>query len=113
MNKGLKIALTIIGGVAVLVLVVLTAIGGIYRSYWGWGMNRYGMMGGFGSWWMIIPMVIIVGVVIWGIVALAGSGRCRRHEEHGDESPQEILRRRYAKGEINKEEFEQKKKDLQ
>ena len=64
----------------------------------------FGTMGGFG--WLF--MVVFWGLVIWAIIALArgGSGN-----EKG-KSPLEILRERYAKGEIDQKEFEEKKKDL-
>jgi len=75
----------------------------------------YGYMGGFGS----IFMIIFWGLVIWGIVSLARSGFGGGHacgHNHGDgayeKSPLDILKERYAKGEINKQEFEEKKKDL-
>jgi putative membrane protein len=79
----------------------------------GWGHGPW-MMGGYGmGWFGGIFMVVVWIVVIVGIVFLirwlvqssrggAGSG----------ESALDILKRRYAKGEINKKEFEQKKKDL-
>jgi putative membrane protein len=74
---------------------------------------RWGF-GGFGGWLMIIGMVIFWGLVIWGIVALvhrtSGNGYGTDHQH--SESALEVLKRRYAKGEINKEEFEEKKKAL-
>ena len=112
MSRGLKIGL-IVGGIILIILIMVPAIfGGLY----GWG-NRYyyGMMGpgtmsGYGwGWLMPIFMIIFWGLVIWGIVALirhAGSSSGKA------DSAIEVLKQRYAKGEINKEEFEQKKKDL-
>jgi putative membrane protein len=50
--------------------------------------------------------LVIVGLIV-GIRWLVGQGK----EEKSD-SAIEILRQRYARGEINKEEFEAKKKDL-
>ncbi len=78
-----------------------------------WGYNSYGGYGGysfFGSIFMLIFWIlIIVGIVAfirWLIMS-------RRREYHGHEkTPLDILRERYAKGEIDKEEFEAKKKDL-
>lgn len=73
---------------------------------------------GFGGFFM----VIFWGLLIWAIVALVrggssfGSGCCGGHghmgKGNGDDA-MEILKHRYAKGEINKEEFEKMKKDLQ
>jgi len=76
-------------------------------GYGGWN----NMMGGFGllGW---IPMLLFWILLILGAVALlrylGGSARS------GDKgrSPLDILKERYAKGEIDKKEFEQMKKDL-
>lgn len=60
-----------------------------------------------------------LGLVLWGIFALVRGGMghgCSghgNHKEHGEKTALDILKERYAKGEINKEEFEAKKKDLQ
>ena len=81
------------------------------------GNFGYGFMGGFG--WIF--MVVFWGLVVWAIVSLVrgnfGNGHGCGHD-HGDgthekdKSPLEILKERYAKGEIDKKEFEEKKKDL-
>jgi putative membrane protein len=67
-----------------------------------------------GPWYGWGGMVIFWGLVIWGIVALvhrtSGNGYGTDHQH--SESALEVLKRRYAKGEINKEEFEEKKKAL-
>ena len=76
-------------------------------GYGGWN----NMMGGFGllGW---IPMLLFWILLILGVVALfrylGGSGRS------GDKgrSPLDILKERYAKGEIDKKEFNEMKKDL-
>ncbi len=75
-----------------------------------------GMMGGFGM-GLFGPFFMIVfwGLIIWGVVALArGSawGCGHDHQAGGTDSALEVLKRRYARGEISKEEFEEKKKDL-
>ena len=69
----------------------------------GWG----GGWGGFALfhmllWWVLIVLGIVV-LVKW----LAGGGR----PHHGGRAL-EVLKERYARGEIGKEEFEQKKRDL-
>ena len=73
--------------------------------------------GGFG--WIF--MFVFWGLVIWAIIALIRGGFGKGHmcgHDHGDDahgkdkSPLEILKERYAKGEIDKKEFEEKKKDL-
>ncbi len=69
-----------------------------------WG--NQGFMGGF-MW--IFWIAIIVGIIFlvkW--IAMQSRPGGQQHEE----SSLEILKKRYARGEIDKEEFEQKKKDL-
>ena len=41
-----------------------------------------------------------------------GMNHASEHEQAHTESALEILKKRYARGEISKEEFEEKKKDL-
>src|SRR3989339_1184580 len=80
-------------------------------------MMNFGFMpfGGFG--WIF--MLVFWGFIIWMIVSLIrgnfGGGHMRGHSHGNDtneKSPLEILKDRYAKGEIDKREFEEKKKDL-
>lgn len=78
--------------------------------YGGW----YGM--GFG----MIMMILFWGLIIWAIFALLRGGHggcCGGHagHHHGDDRgdrSMEILKERYAKGDISKEEFEKMKGDL-
>ena len=73
-----------------------------------------GMMGGGTGIWMLFGMVfwilVIVGIVllvVWVVQKTVGGGA------GGTEgSALEILKKRYARGEISKEEFEEKKRDL-
>ena len=74
------------------------------------------MMGwGYGwGWFGVVLMAIFWVAVIVGIVALIrwlwGAGG--RGKTGSEDAPLEILKRRYARGDLKKEEFEQKKKDL-
>jgi putative membrane protein len=65
----------------------------------GWG-------GLFGFGWIF--MIVFWGLVIWGILALVQNERGRRDGRNTTD----IIKERYAKGEITKEEFERMKKDL-
>ena len=70
------------------------------------------MMGyGFGGGIMIILFWAVIIVFIVWIVKEVG-GRNSERNDPKTNSALNILKERYAKGEINKEEFEQKKKDL-
>jgi len=55
---------------------------------------------------LLFWVLVIVGLVI-GLRWLVGQGK-----ESRSDSALEVLRQRYARGEINKEEFEAKKRDL-
>lgn len=79
-------------------------------DFW-WGMHpMWGMWGAWGVGMMLMMLVfwglIIVGLVL-GIRWLLSQGR----DSHAD-TALEILRQRYARGEIDKEEFEARKRDL-
>ncbi len=71
------------------------------------------MMNGFGGMmfgWIF--WIIIIAVIIWAVIQFVNKSASQSKQEHTNESPLEILKRRYAKGEITKDEFERMKKDL-
>lgn len=82
----------------------------------GWGDGRYWMMGGYGwMWFMPVFMVAFWGLVIWAVVAvIQGFSQTSGFRAAPDQqdSAMEILKRRYARGEIDKEEYEEKKRVL-
>jgi len=87
-----------------------------WRGYGEGGWFGPGMMG-WGMWgWGWIFMLFFWGLVIVALIFLirwlAGLGRSRPLSQKPPDSALEILRQRYAKGEIDKEEFEQTKRDL-
>ena len=97
-----------------------------YKNAWAWvlvavallflfgsfGMGGYGMIG-FGMGFGFIFMLLFWGGLLWLIVNLISTGKSGVLDSaRRTESPTEILKRRYARGEINKKEFEEKKKDL-
>ncbi len=80
-------------------------------GYYGYGMGAFGWIG----------MILFWALIILGIVYLLralnltqgfGQGSGDRPRASSDRAL-DILRERYAKGEINKEEYEQLKRDLE
>jgi putative membrane protein len=111
--------------IGILALVLL--LGGVWLgsagvgSYGAWGMMGVpGMMGGYGfpmmGWAGALGMLLFWGLVIAGIVWLVRSTtQGRQHpvdKEPASESPMDIIKRRYASGEISKEQFDEMKRNL-
>lgn len=70
----------------------------------GWGAMGFGMIGMSLFWILLIVAIVALVRGTWRSGASAG----RRQEK----TALDILKERYARGEIEKEEFEQKKRDL-
>ena len=68
---------------------------------------------GFGGmmWYGWIFWIIIIGIVVYLIVKFANRSSAGSNNQM-NETPLDILKKRYARGEISKEEFESIKKDL-
>jgi putative membrane protein len=73
---------------------------------WGYGTGVFGNIIMLAFW--IAVIVGIIFLVRWLVVSTGRSG----HSAKSEDSALEILKRRYAKGEIDKEEFEEKKRLL-
>jgi len=114
MNQNQRTALTI----AVILVAVLIILSIAVGSFWGWQRDSFGMMGrgmtgGFGTMFLMpILWIIVLGLIIWAVVAALQRSGESDSTAHKADSPLDILKRRYAQGEIDKEEFEAKKKDL-
>jgi len=67
---------------------------------WGWGA---GILHNF-LWWALV----ILGIVV--LVRLLGGGS--RRAEAPPETALDVLKKRYARGEIGQQEFEEKRRDL-
>ncbi|HEY8888210.1 MAG TPA: SHOCT domain-containing protein [Gallionella sp.] len=67
----------------------------------GWGVG----IGMLLFWGLLITAIILLGKYIWISNIIAGRNR--------EKSALDILKERYARGEIKREEFAQKKRDLE
>jgi putative membrane protein len=82
-----------------------------YRGSTGdWGPMMYYGHGGF---FMGVLFLILIAVVIYILVRISKPGPQSPLPSLPPETPLDILKKRYAKGEITREEFEKMKKDLE
>ena len=77
---------------------------------WPWMSSWFGGWGG--PFWMIVPMLFWLVVLGGVILFLRNLSRRDYHPTVGTASALEILKRRYAAGEINEEEYERIKSKL-
>ncbi len=73
---------------------------------------------GYGLWW-IFPLIMIVMMFLCffmmrgrmgSMICGPGFRKPGNHREDASDSPLDILNKRYARGEVNKEEYEEKKR---
>lgn len=82
----------------------------VQERAWDWG-GWHPMWGAWGTWGlaMMLMMLVFWALVLVGLIlGLRWLARQSRPD-----AALEILRQRYARGEINKDEFEAKKRDLE
>ena len=78
---------------------------GLYNDYGNWGAgNTMGWLGG--GIMMIVFWVLFIALIVWVVREFGGKN------SKSNSNALDILKERYAKGEMNKEEFESKKKDI-
>ncbi|HET9117397.1 MAG TPA: SHOCT domain-containing protein [Pseudonocardiaceae bacterium] len=70
---------------------------------YGWGM-------GFGWLFMGLFWVVVVGLVVWGVIALVPGARSGGQPR--SETPEEILDRRFASGELDPEQYQRARQEL-
>ena len=111
--------------IAVLIGLGLFA-GGVLLSRSGWGLFGYGpgMMGrdfgfgmmngfGFGGLFMILFWIVIIGLGVWLVSSLVSRTNSQPPANLPPaESALDILKKRYARGEITKEQFDEMHRDL-
>ena len=118
MGRGLKIALITGGIILALAVIASWAIDLFgnrngYDYQWGmmgpWTTGGFGVMGLMGIFW-----VVVLGLIIWAVAAAARGTHYvgGEHMMNQSESASEILKKRYARGEITKAQYDEMKKDL-
>ena len=76
-----------------------------------WDGFGYGGMGWGAGIFMFLFWALIIGLIIWAVVTMTRHNGGVPHDSRSG-SAIEILKERYARGEINREEFEEKKRVL-
>ena len=115
MSKTFKILLVIAGVILAGLIIVPTVMGTFFRWHNYWGIMGPGMMGGYGDMgFMGLFWIVLLGLLVWFIVAgTRGTHHSGIHHSGGHyETALDILKKKYASGEIDKAEFEEKKKDI-
>lgn len=82
----------------------------------GWHHDWMGGIGGFMfPGFGLIVLIILILVIVWALAGNRSGGRSSSEPDRQQtpaESPLDIVKRRYAEGEISREEFERMKRDL-
>jgi len=77
------------------------------RSFGGAGMGLVAALGAL----LLLVGIVAVGVLIWALTKPNGKKQ-QRAEHPTEDSALRILRERYARGEITREQFENMRRDL-
>ena len=79
-------------------------------------MMGFGWDMGPANWiWMVGGLLVMIGIVVlivWGVTAVARGGQAAVPPAPGRPTANEILRERFARGEISEQEFQQAAKAL-
>jgi putative membrane protein len=82
--------------------------GGVDMMGYGWGMGLVG--------WLVMGLfwVVVIGLVVWAVVALVPGARPggQGRDQGRPAGPEEILDRRFALGEIDVEEYRRSREEL-
>ncbi|MFH1510253.1 MAG: SHOCT domain-containing protein [Candidatus Woesearchaeota archaeon] len=74
-----------------------------YMSYG--GMMGGGLFGWFGLMWTVLFWAAVIWFIVWIVKNI-------KNRTAWEESPLDILKKRYAKGEITKRQYEEMRKEL-
>jgi putative membrane protein len=80
----------------------------MYHFGTGWGG------GGYGGFWLLVGLLLLIALVVlivWAVASISRTSRAATHDPSRP-TPNEILRERFARGEITAQEFEDARKVL-
>ena len=88
-------------------------MGGWGNMMGGWGYGGYSS-GGYGWMGMMgMHLIFVIGIILLGIYILRRNTSQMHTKSIGDHSGMDILRERYARGEIDSAEYQSRKLDLE
>ena len=117
MNKVISFAIIVLVAVLVLGAAAAVVLPLVFRTPLAYGyrgmMGPY-MMGGYGlvGTFVTFLFVLLIVLAVLSLVSPAGRPAAGEAIPPSAESPIEILQRRYAKGEITKEQYEEIKREI-
>lgn len=79
-----------------------------WNDMMGWGSNNF-----LGEFMMLIFWVVIIVCIIWFVKYIGDRDNYTARKNRREKSALDILKERYAKGEIDKKEFDEKKRDIE
>jgi putative membrane protein len=85
---------------------------GVWPGHGRWAMGHHGMMGGGMGIGMIIFWIILIVAVVLLFSGAVNGVRGKKQKREDALNPLEILNQRYARGEIDKVEYEEKRRNL-
>jgi putative membrane protein len=119
MSSSFKLLLSVLGG-AVLMLLLLTVFTGVpmmgpggMMGQWGQGGMMNGGWGALGILWMLVPLLFwggLLAVILWAVMRITAN---RQGSDvgtgPGEDSAEEALRQRFARGEIDAKEYKERR----
>lgn len=89
-------------------------MGGWGNMMGGWGDGGYGYGGGYGWMGIIMPLIFGIGIILVSIYLFRrNSSQVHTNGFSKQNSGLDILRERYARGEIDSAEYQSRKQDLE
>lgn len=85
---------------------------GIWPGHGRWAMGHHGMMGGGMGIVMIIFWIVLIAAFSLLISGIINGIRGSKQNQTSTPTPLEILKQRYASGEIGTDEYEEKRRNL-
>jgi putative membrane protein len=68
----------------------------------------------FGGWWTMLLVLVVLALIAYAIYYLAtGPSRTKRHSQYRSGRAMELLKERYAGGEITREQFLKMRDELE